>query len=158
MRDPPPARHPQNQNRTVPADLCVGRFDVGPSLLSSAYGLLDKFKLTDFSRHDLDAGLLVGYEQGGIIAYGGLRYIFSSIDFQWKTENIPTESGVEKLGFDDPMHQVGGVVGVMLGYGFIFVNLEMSILHVFYAPTVLASPLDLDGWSITPTLGLSLRF
>jgi hypothetical protein len=136
-------------------------FGVGPSAAEKVYDIFETLKLVDYSRHDLDFGLLFGREWGQIASlYGGPRYLLSFTNVELRLKNIERVSGDEAPSLEarTPMHHVGAVVGVMVGYKYVFVNLELTLLYCIFKPKMLGEAVNLSGMIISPTLGLTARF
>jgi hypothetical protein len=138
-------------------------FGVGPSIASKIYDIFDYLGMVDYSRHDLDLGVLFGFERGEWLSfYGGPRYLlsFTNVSFKLKGFESIELGDLEDDAFevDTPIHHVGAVVGVMLGYKYVFVNLELTLLYAIFKPSVLDETIDLSGMLITPAFGLTARF
>lgn len=136
-------------------------FDVGPSIASKVYDIFDSLKLVDYSRHDLDFGLLFGREWKDIVSlYWGLRYLLSFINVDFGFEKIKYIDGeaIPDLKVHELMHNAGAVVGVMAGYKYVFVNVELTLLYCIFKPEIIEKEMDLSGMIISPTLGITARF
>ncbi len=143
------------------ASLTLGlahHFGPGASALEPLFKVLEFVKLDDFSRLDLDLALMTSAEfDDWLIFYGGARYLASFITLDANIPDIETAADVEIIKIDNTIHHVGLTGGLMLGYKFIFLNLELTAVQALFKPDVLGEPRDLDGLILVPSLGLTLR-
>lgn len=131
----------------------------GSSALESAYGLLDFVRLSDYSRNDVELGLLASGEWDDIVAvYGGLRYMASFIALDADIERVETASGVPHSSLSSTFHYAGATGGLRLGYKHIYATMELTVMRVFAKPTVFGEARDLGGFIISPSFGLLARF
>ena len=136
-------------------------FDIGPSIAAKVYDIFDSLELADYSRHDLDFGLLFGKEWKDIVSlYWGVRYLLSfiNVDFGFKQIKYIDGEAIPDLGVHELMHNAGAVIGVMAGYKYVFVNVELTLLYCIFKPEIIEREMDLSGMIIAPTLGITTRF
>ncbi|TXD36211.1 hypothetical protein FRC98_13895 [Lujinxingia vulgaris] len=123
--------------------------------------------MTEFKRHDFEAGLSAGWEYQDIFKlYLSPRYLYSDLSAtpnlpDWLKERIPEEYqdyNPSRFFEDSEMHYVGLNWGAMLGYRWVFVHLDMTMMRVLFRPTVLESSRNYDNWVFAPSAGLSVRF
>jgi hypothetical protein len=132
---------------------------IAPSILESAFDLLEYVELNDFSRHDLDLGLIWSRDWGEWLSlYGGLRYLVSFISLDADLQKVESSLDLERTSLSSRLHMVGVTGGAMLGYKHLFLHLELSVLSAEYAPTILGDKVDLSGTVISPAFGLTTRF
>lgn len=132
---------------------------IAPSFLESAFDLLEYVKLNDYSRHDLDLNLIWSKDWGEWLSlYGGLRYLISFISLDADLEKVQSELGLERTSLSNRLHMVGVTGGAMLGYKYLFLHLELSVLNAEYAPTILGEQVDLGGVVVSPAIGLTTKF
>ncbi len=133
--------------------------DIGPSIAASTFSFLEYISLGDYSRTDLDLTAIASKDWGeSLSVYGSLRYIVSFIELDSTLEKVESVSGVQKSDLSNRMHQYGATVGTMVGYKYLFLHLELTILNTHYMPTILGEQRDLGGLVIGPTLGLTGRY
>jgi hypothetical protein len=129
--------------------------DTGPSAFDQIRDLSTYVKLGDYSRYDVDLGLLAGREFGDWGAvYGGARYVVSFIEIDEDLAIVEVASGLPHTELSARMHQFGGTLGGRVGYRYLFLAAEMTVMRVLYEPTILGSPTDLGGWTLAPALAL----
>jgi hypothetical protein len=133
--------------------------DTGSSFASGLFDLLSTIDVADYARNDLHLGLILGRDFGRWLSlYTSARYMASFWSLRTDFGDIATESGVEDLDLDGTIHALGGAGGLFVGYAHVFVNLELTVMRVWFAPEVLGETRDLDGWAVAPSFGLTLRF
>ena len=126
------------------------------SALSSLYDILDYVELGDYSRTDADLALIISREWGEWFKlYGAARYLISWISIDADLGEIESMAELPPTDLNTRMHMYGLTGGLMLGYRYLFLNLEMSVLRMNYAPKILGEERDLSGYQVTPTWGLS---
>ncbi len=139
--------------------------DVGYAYQFSVVGdLLEYLSLNDWARHDLDIMLPVSAEPGKVFRwYVAPRILVSWINVEAKPgaklleylpESLKSYNPSQYFG-DEKMIYWGGTTGIMLGYRYVFVNLEMSVMRLQFRPRVLDERRDYDGVVIAPAVGLT---
>ncbi len=146
----------------VDASVFIGyayHFGVAPSFAEKIYDIFEYVGLVDYSRHDLDVGLLFGREWGEWLSlYGGPRYVvsFVALDINLKKVELPAE--LPSPDINTQIHQIGAVGGMMIGYKYIFFNMELTLLWSVFKPEIVGETIDLSSMVISPTIGLTARF
>ena len=137
-------------------------FGVGPSIAEKLFDIFEYLDMVDYARHDLDVGVLFGFEKGEWLSfYAGPRFLTSFTKVKLNLKGFEQNDVIdvpEAINIDTPIIHVGAVVGIMLGYKYVFVNLEMTMLYVIFKPEVLGETLDLGGMMFAPTIGLTAKF
>jgi len=119
--------------------------------------------LTDFSRNDLDFQLSGGVQLGDVFrGWVGPRVIASRVSAEpvlpgYVRDKIPPE--LEKYDpnqfFDDAWLMYYGVTaGMMVGYKYVFLALELSTFRVAFRPEVFGEERNFDGTVFAPAAGL----
>jgi hypothetical protein len=126
--------------------------------------LLEYVSLTEWSRHDLDIMLPVSAEPGRVFRwYVAPRVMLSWIKAEAKPgselldylpENLKAYNPSQFFG-DEEMTYLGGTTGIMLGYRWVFVNLEMTVMRLLFKPKILDERKDYDGIVFAPAVGLT---
>lgn len=120
-----------------------------------------------FSRLDAEISLMYGHEPSDYIrVYAGPRVIQT-----WLTvEPLISEELEEALPeeFEDyrpdqfyrneNILYVGGTVGAMLGYQWIWLHLEATIMYTHFNPVIVDKKRNLSGITLAPAVGLSVEF
>ena len=147
---------------SVDASIFMGyayHFGVGPSMAESFYSIFEYVGLGDYSRHDLDVGLLFGREWGRWLSlYGGPRYMISFVSIDPDISKVNTVAGLPETQISSQIHHVGAVGGLMIGYKYVYLQAELTLLWAVFEPTILGQRMDLGGMVIAPTLGVTARF
>jgi hypothetical protein len=123
--------------------------------------------LTEFSRTDADLALMYGAEPLDFLkTYIGPRMIYSWVSAEpiisddllaIAPENIRAVSPANYFQDENILH-VGATGGVMLGYEWIWLSLEATVMYMDFEPTVIDQPRDLSGFQISPVAGLMFEF
>lgn len=123
--------------------------------------------LTEFKRTDADLALMYGAEPLEFLkTYVGPRMIYSWVGAEPLISNdllavAPAsfrEKSPSKYFQNENILYVGGTGGVMLGYKWIWLSLEATVMYMDFQPTVVDQPRDLSGWQIAPVAGLMFEF
>lgn len=133
--------------------------DLGASYAKALFDLLDFLKIASYSRHDASLNILIsGNEDNIFVPYGGLRYIagFTSVDTE--LEDLQTEAGLTRSETSSVIHHVGGSIGFRVGTEKYNLLMELSVLYMYFKPTVLGEPVQLSGVLITPAIGGAVEF
>lgn len=131
--------------------------------IEKIYDVFETIKMIEYKRHNFDVGFLLGKEWKSIFSlYGGPRYIFSYIKLEQNAakaaELVDGLDEIPSVSKRNGMHQIGGVVGLMVGYKYVFLNVELTALWVGFKPTVFGREANLSGLSIQPSIGLTAKF
>ncbi len=131
---------------------------------SVASSFVEWLSLSSFSRHDMDLGATWGWREGRVVrAYAGPRMIRSWIRVEPKFNgliegNLPssleTYQPSDYLG-DEAMTYFGATNGLMLGYRWVFLVLELDLFWMSFHPTILDQERNLSGFVLAPNLGLA---
>jgi hypothetical protein len=131
----------------------------GASVLEPAYDLLAFVRLGDYSRHDLELSFLASGEWEEIISlYGGVRYMASFIAIDADIQNVETATGVPHSSLSSTFHYAGGSGGIRVGYKYVFLTAELTVMGVIAEPVIFGERRDLGGIIVSPSLGLLARF
>jgi hypothetical protein len=123
--------------------------------------------LSEFSRTDADVALMYGAEPLDFLkTYIGPRAVYSwvsaepiiSDDLMAVAPESIREMSPANYFQDENILYVGGTGGVMLGYDWIWLSLEATVMYMNFEPTVIEQPRDLSGWQISPVAGLMFEF
>jgi hypothetical protein len=123
--------------------------------------------LSEFSRTDADVALMFGAEPLKYLkTYFGPRMIYSWISAEpiisddlmaVAPEDIRSISPANYFQ-DENILYVGGTGGVMLGYDWVWLSLEATVMYMEFAPTVIEEERDLSGLQISPVASLMFEF
>lgn len=142
--------------------LGVGRHSQpAESLLSSVSDVFQDLKILDYSRTDIALMALLSRDFGDFAAItGSFFYMHSAITVGSSIDESLAEVGVQVGDLVDagPMRQIGGAVGLRLGYKYAWVTLEVAVAHVRFRPTLVGQQVDQSGWLVSPALGVVVRF
>lgn len=131
----------------------------GTSVLQVAFDVLDFVKLVDYSRQDIDLRLSVGKDWGEWLSvYGAARYLVSFLDFGARLDDVESLTDQDIIDAGGAVHHVGVTGGLMVGYKYVFVNLELNVAQVFFEPSILGETQDLSGLIFAPGVGLTASF
>lgn len=146
-------------------------FDVAVGLGVSKYlfsnpviDVLDFVQLGDFSRWDVEVPVYLSWEWGYVFrAYLAPKYVFSYTELD---ENLVTTSDLAAYvtGLDlslqesIAMHFFGASAGLMVGYRWAWVSLELTGGYTYARPVVLGQRRDIGGLTLYPSVALNSRF
>jgi hypothetical protein len=131
---------------------------------SVAGDFVEWLSLTSFGRQDLDLAATWGWREGRVVrAWAGPRLMRSWISAEPKLDGSIEERLPESL---DPYHPsellgdetiayYGSTHGVMLGYRWVFLVLELDLFWMSFHPTILEEQRNLSGLVLAPNLGIS---
>jgi hypothetical protein len=127
---------------------------VGHHIFGGAvFDVLDKFKLAGFSRNDVSAALMFGKKPNDYVEFWlGPKYVagFYSVDGLLETTGATANStGV--------MQYIGGAAGIGLGWKYVYVIGELTVMDLLFKADVLGQERDLGGAVVFPSVGLVLR-
>lgn len=131
----------------------------GASIASSLYPVLDFVRLGDYAQHDLGVGFILSGEWDNVFgAYLAGKYTAGLVSLDADFERVEVASGLPRTELSNTIHTIGGTVGVMVGYKYVYAVAELTVAGVFFEPEVLGARRDLGGVIVAPTLGLLTRF
>ncbi|QDG51764.1 hypothetical protein FIV42_13705 [Persicimonas caeni] len=123
--------------------------------------------LTEFKRTDADLALMFGMEPFSFLRfYAGPRMIVSWVSAEPVIDPelldvAPSEYAdyaPVKYFQDETIVYGGATTGIMLGYEWIWVNLELTGMYMAFTPTVLEETRNLSGFQLAPVAGVMLEF
>ncbi len=127
-------------------------------------GFVEWLSLTSFSRHDLDLAATWGWSEGRVLRlWLGPRFIRSWIRTEPKLDgmiedNLPATIDDYRpsdiLG-DEAISYFGSTNGLMVGYRWVFLVLELDVFWMSFHPTILDEQRTMSGLVLAPNLGLS---
>ncbi len=128
---------------------------------------LEYVTLTEFERTDADLAVMWGMEPFSFLRfYAGPRMIFSWVSAIPKIDQelldvAPAEYqdyAPTKYFNDETIVYAGATTGLMLGYDWIWANLELTGMYMAFQPTIIDQTRDLSGFQLAPVAGLMLEF
>jgi len=139
--------------------------DVGYGYQFSVVGsLLEYLSLSDWSRSDLDLAFIYSVEPNSIFkGWVGPRMMFSFISADPKIDpylkdRLPEairQYDTSQYFQDENMAYLGATTGMMLGYKYAYVGLELTVMRMFFKPTVLERKKDFDGVVFAPAIAIT---
>ncbi len=145
-------------------------FDVAVGLAASKYlfsnpvlDVLQFVELGDFNRWDLEVPVYVSYDWGYIWkVYGAAKYVLSRTEFDSTLVNTAAQAGnVTGLDLTLPNSVTtqffGVTAGVMVGYRWAHLALELTGGYTHCRPYVLGQRRDLGGLTLYPSVGVVVR-
>jgi len=133
-------------------------FGFGTSVVESFHDLFEITAILDYTRHDVDAGVIVsGNENDTVVPYGMLRYLLAINSLELELDSsFDTETMIPRTELDPLMHVIAGTGGLRIGSEQIELLLELTLGYVILSPEVRGEQIDLGGFIITPALGLAI--
>lgn len=132
---------------------------IGPSSFSMLYDVAEYFKLADYGREDAGGVLILSsHLTNHFSVFGGIRYVASFVDVGGHLEKVEAAAGVPPTDMSSVMHTYGGTLGLQVGGGHFWVNAELTVARVHFAPVILGERFDLGGLLFSPGVSLALRF
>jgi hypothetical protein len=132
---------------------------IGSSVAETAFSVVEFVRLGDYSRHDVDAAVIVGRDWGQwLTLYGSARTMVSFISLDSDIEMVETVTGAPSSSIKNKMFHAGGAGGLFIGKRPLFLTAELTVMRVIFRPTVLGEEIDLSGYMVTPTAGVTGRF
>lgn len=120
-------------------------------------GLGDLLSWLEMTRVDLQLPVIYGMELfAGSMFYAGLAYRVIFLDM--KAEFRDATKTLAQTDLTTPFHTFGGMVGVRLGYKFIFAYIELGVHHAWWSPQVFGKRVPTSSMIIYPTIGLMGQF
>ncbi len=91
---------------------------------------------------------------------GGLFYMHSAISVGTSIDDGLAQVGVQVNDLVDagPMSQIGGALGLRIGYKHVWLTLELAVARVRFGPTLLGQEVNQSGWLFSPAIGVVARF
>ena len=127
-------------------------------------GAIEWLTLTEWKRMDFDFMLSAGFELPDIVkAYVNPRLMLSRISVGHKLPSFVLDRIPQELldRFDpnakfnnELMVYYGATTGVMVGYKYVFLALELTVMKLDFEPTVLGQKRDFDSLLVAPAFGL----
>ncbi len=131
--------------------------------LSVAGSFVEWLSLTNFSRHDLDLAATWGWREGEIVRmYAGPRMMRSWISAKPKLDGLLEDKIPESLSAYSPSDYLGnesigyygGTNGIMLGYKWVWLVVELDLFWMSFHPTILDEERNLSGLVVAPNVGI----
>ncbi len=131
---------------------------IGSSALESTYKLFEFLKLVEYNRKDVDAAILLSGDSNAVVSpYGAVRYIAAFVDLETNLEEVPTENELPG-NTKSTMHHMGGTAGMRVKVGPVHFLAEVTVMKIYFDPTILGKKTDLGGFLIEPLLGFATSF
>lgn len=130
-------------------------------------GILETVDLAEFSRHDIDILLSYGAEiDHWARFYVAPRYLYSNVSTVIQISDELLERFPDEVQQYEPgqyfqpegIHYAGLNLGTMLGYRWVFLALELTVMRIWFRPEVLGSQRNYDGWVVAPNAGLVINW
>ena len=127
-------------------------------------GPIEWLTLTELSRNDLDFAVSVGWEYPEIFkVYAAPRVLFSLITSSPKLsksvrDRLPAgvlELGPQQFFPSTTMAYYSGNTGFLVGYKYVFLNVDLSVFRIDFKPQVIGVERDYSGWVVAPTIGIT---
>jgi len=129
----------------------------------------DLVDVTDFSRHEIDLPLHLGFSSRAVHVWGGPKAMLSwynagfSVCADERNDRCVAEALID---MDGTALYFGGQLGFAVGYGQLWFAAELTVAHVAldadlamtYARRTVRHNYAEDGWAISPSLGLIAWF
>ena len=131
---------------------------------SVASSSIEWLTLTEMSRNDFDFAVSAGWEYPEIFkAYVAPRVLISTISSKPKLSQSVRDRLPESLKGLDPhqffpstsMVYYGANTGFLVGYKYVFLNIDLSVFRIDFQPVVINDVRDYGGWVIAPTIGVT---
>ena len=132
-----------------------------PSLWESAFSVAESLKIAEYKRRDVTLSLIGSRDFNDIFsAWFALAYSRSSIVIGSALQGVAANANIDPsaLEIDEVMHQYGGQLGCRVGYKYVFLLIEVSVMQADFSPTILGEKLELSGLIVTPSLALQATF
>lgn len=134
-------------------DVAVGLAGSKVFFANPVMGFLEKVKLADFSRWDVEVPVYVSADVNPYFGvYVAPKWVYSHTDFGLLFDESELLPGAVDT------HFLGSTVGVRAGVPKLSVYLEVTGGKTFAKPTVLGRPRDLGGVTLYPAIGLAGSF
>ncbi len=132
-----------------------------PSLWESAFSVAESLKIAEYQRRDVTLSLIGSRDFNPMFsAWFALAYSRSSIVIGSALQGAAAKANIDAsaLEIDEVMHQYGGQLGCRVGYKYVFLLIELSVMQADFSPTILGEKLNLSGPIITPSIALQATF
>ena len=118
------------------------------------FDVLDYLHVADYSRHDLEVPVILGRRLGkwGYV-WGGPKYVMARYSLVAGIPNVTQPFA--SSGF---IHYIGGFAGFGVGYRWVYVFAELTVMDMIASPEILGKPVDIGGAIVVPALGIMARF
>lgn len=119
--------------------------------------------LTEFKRSDIDASVMWSWEHPDILKiYASPRFIASHVATEPKLpdfvrEKLPADVAAynpAQYFQDEWMVHYGATAGLLVGYKYVFLSLELTAMYVQFKPKIINQRRDYSGVVIAPAIGL----
>ncbi len=134
------------------------------------FSVLDYVNMSDFSRWDFDVPLLYSWHvKEAFVLYTGAKYIFTRFSMDENLFKLAQIAG--DLGLPDAtdhisstMHYGGALIGIMGGYKYVFVNLELNAGYTYARPRLYSfvdrqtKERNIGGVTLYPSFGMVVKF
>lgn len=121
----------------------------------------------EFSRLDAELSVMYGRDFSKYFrAYAGPRMIYSWLSVEpvispELEEQIPNEYKdyrPDQFFQNENIAYLGGTAGIMLGFEWIWLHLEATVMYTFFEPVIVDETRNLNGVSVAPVAGISVEF
>ena len=118
------------------------------------FDILEYLQVDDFSRYDVAVPLIFGkrLQEWGRF-WGGLKYDIAFVSIDAKLQNVD-----ETLQVDDKVHYFGGFAGFGLGYRWVHLFAELTVMNMWASPVILGRERDIGGIIVVPSGGIMGRW
>ncbi len=134
-----------------------GSLSVGVSRYSfdgTIFDALEFLEIEEFSRNDIEVPLIFGKKLGNFgRIWGGPKYIYASYSIDAEVAN-----GTGLSSTEGSIHYFGGFAGASVGYKWLQLFAEATVMNTIATPVILDEETDLGGIVIMPSLGLMARW
>lgn len=129
------------------------------------FDALEFVQMGDFDRWDFEVPVYASIEWGYIFkAYGAVKYVYSHTTMDARLVNTANTAGTI-TGLDIDVgdtevgtHFIGATAGIMAGYRYVYVGVELTGGYTYARPFVLGRRRDLGGATFYPSIALDVRF
>ncbi|MCO4760390.1 MAG: hypothetical protein KC502_02725 [Myxococcales bacterium] len=131
------------------------------SLWKGATDAAESLKILDYARSDVTLSVIASRDVGPWFSiWAALAYSRSDVTIDSQLIGVAAEAGVDAsaLAVSEAMQQVGGQFGFRIGYRYVYLMVEFSVMHVDFEPMILGEKTDLSGLMFTPTFALQVTF
>jgi hypothetical protein len=145
--------------------LGVSRYMFG----NPVFEVLDYVKMGDFSRWDFDVPLLYSWHvKEAFTLYTGAKYIYTRFSMDenlYKLQQLVGDFGGPEMTdkITSNMHYGGALIGMMGGYKYAWINLELNVGYVYARPVVYSfvdkaqRPRNVGGVTLFPNIGFVVK-
>lgn len=141
--------NPEPKRWDAALHLGVGRHVFG----GAVFDVLDQFQLANFSRNDVSAAVMFGKKPNDYVEFWvGPKYVAGlySVEGLFETTGAVANS-------KGAMQYIGGAAGLGLGWKYLYVIGELTVMDLLFKADILGAERDLGGVVVFPSVGLVLR-